>query len=109
MSIRVDDEHVLALVEAVHGADLDAVHVFAANATLVDDVGQLDVSSAGELIHGARGLMPKNSSQYRRNDRSDTPIAIQRSGRPISSAPTLEVGAEGVAKSRFRVDRRRCR
>jgi hypothetical protein len=28
----VDDEHVLALVEAVHGAHFDAVHGFAANA-----------------------------------------------------------------------------
>jgi hypothetical protein len=27
----VDDEHVLALVEAVHGAHVDAVHDFAAN------------------------------------------------------------------------------
>jgi hypothetical protein len=38
--VRVDDEHVLALVEAVHGAHFDAVHGFAANTTLVDDVGQ---------------------------------------------------------------------
>ena len=27
-------EHILALVEAIHGADLDAVHGFAANAAL---------------------------------------------------------------------------
>ena len=39
--VRVDDEHVLALIEAVHGAHLDTVHVLAANAALVDDVGQL--------------------------------------------------------------------
>ena len=44
--VRVDDEHVLALVEAVHGAHLDAVHGFAANAAIVDDVGQLDVLPA---------------------------------------------------------------
>src|SRR5205085_6048591 len=35
----VDDEHVLALVEAVDGADLDAVHIFAADAGIGDDVG----------------------------------------------------------------------
>ena len=35
--VRVDDEHVLALVEAVHGAHFDAVHDFAANTALVDD------------------------------------------------------------------------
>ena len=55
--VRVDDEHVLALVEAVHRAHLDAVHDLAANAALVDDVGQLSVPSAdrsGELIHGVR-------------------------------------------------------
>src|SRR5260370_39835806 len=45
--VRVDDEHVLALIEAVHGAHFDAVHGFAANAALVDDVGQLTVLSAG--------------------------------------------------------------
>jgi hypothetical protein len=51
--VRVDDEHVLALVEAVHGAHVDAVHGFAANATVVDDVGQSSVPSAdrsGEFI-----------------------------------------------------------
>jgi hypothetical protein len=42
----MDDEHVLALVEAVHGAHLDAVHGFAANAAIVDDVGQLGVLPA---------------------------------------------------------------
>jgi hypothetical protein len=55
--VRVDDEHVLALVEAVHGAHFDAIHDFAANTALVDDEGQLSVLSAdrsGELIHGIR-------------------------------------------------------
>jgi hypothetical protein len=41
--VRVDNEHVRALIEAVHGAHFDAVHGFAANAALVDDVGQLSV------------------------------------------------------------------
>src|SRR5262249_57961651 len=34
----MDDEHILALVEAVHGADLDAIHVFAFDTGFVDDV-----------------------------------------------------------------------
>jgi hypothetical protein len=49
----MDDEHVLALIEAVHGAHLDAVHGFAANAAIVDDVGQLGVLPAdcrGQLM-----------------------------------------------------------
>src|SRR5882724_10387791 len=62
--VRMDDQHVLALVEAVHGAHLDAVHGFAANAAIVDDVGQLGVLPAdcrGKLIRhvrhrGARSL-----------------------------------------------------
>ena len=36
--VRVDDEHVLALVEAIHGADFDAVHVLALDAVFGDDV-----------------------------------------------------------------------
>jgi hypothetical protein len=35
----MDDQHVLALVEAVHGADLDAVGIFALDAGFSDDVG----------------------------------------------------------------------
>jgi hypothetical protein len=34
----MNDEHILALVEAIHGAYFYAVHVFALNAILVDDV-----------------------------------------------------------------------
>ena len=34
--IGVDHQHILALVEAIHRADLDAVHVFAPNAGLRD-------------------------------------------------------------------------
>src|SRR3954470_18664343 len=37
--VGVYDEHVLALVEAIHGADLHAVHVLALDAVLGDDVG----------------------------------------------------------------------
>src|SRR5258705_6880263 len=58
--VRVDDEHVLALVEAVHGAHVDAVHDFAANTALVDDEGQLSVLSAdrsGELISWCRSVL----------------------------------------------------
>ena len=35
----IDDEHVLALVEAIDRADLDAVHILAADAGVGDDVG----------------------------------------------------------------------
>jgi hypothetical protein len=35
----MNDQHVLALVKTVHGADLDAIHVLAPDAGLGDDVG----------------------------------------------------------------------
>jgi hypothetical protein len=38
----MDDEHVLAFIEAVDGANLDAVHVFALNAIVGDDIGHLE-------------------------------------------------------------------
>ena len=38
--VGVDDKHVLTLVKAVNGANLDAVHVFTFDAILVDDVSK---------------------------------------------------------------------
>jgi hypothetical protein len=38
----MDDEHVVAFVEAVDGTHLDAVHVLALDAIFRDDVGHLD-------------------------------------------------------------------
>jgi hypothetical protein len=37
----MDDEHVLAFVEAVNRTDFDAIHNLATNAVVVDDIGQL--------------------------------------------------------------------
>src|SRR5208282_5505314 len=37
--VGMDDKHVFALVEAIHGAHLDAVHVFAFDAIIIDDIG----------------------------------------------------------------------
>src|SRR5580704_3776162 len=39
--VGVDDQHIFALVEAIHGADFNAVHVFAFDAIVVDDVGHI--------------------------------------------------------------------
>ena len=41
--VRVDDEHVLTLVEAVYRTHLDTVSVLAADTALVDDVGHIEV------------------------------------------------------------------
>src|SRR3990167_3545646 len=37
--VRIDDEHILALIETVDGAHLDTVHIFAPDAGIGDDIG----------------------------------------------------------------------
>ena len=37
--IRVNDEHVLALIEAIDRANLDTIHVFALDAGIDDNIG----------------------------------------------------------------------
>jgi hypothetical protein len=39
--VGVNDEHVLAFIEAIDRANFDAVHVFALDAILDDDVGHV--------------------------------------------------------------------
>ena len=56
--VRVDDEHVLAFVEAVDRTYLDTVHVLTFDTALVDDVRHLSLllegwASTSELSNGA--------------------------------------------------------
>jgi hypothetical protein len=55
--IRVDDQHVFALVKAIYGADFDAIHVFAFDAIVVDDIGHFHtlngLFAASLLSHGS--------------------------------------------------------
>ena len=37
--VRVDDQHVFALIEAIYWANFYAIHIFAFNAVFSDDVG----------------------------------------------------------------------
>jgi hypothetical protein len=39
--VGMDDQHIFALVEAIHGANFDAVHVFTFDTIVVDDIGHL--------------------------------------------------------------------
>ena len=41
--VGVNDEHILAFIEAIDRANFDAVHVFALDAIFGDDVGHLSV------------------------------------------------------------------
>src|SRR5437764_4658292 len=100
--VRMDDEHVLALVEAVHGAHLDAVHGFAANAAIVDDVGQLGVLPAdcrGQLI---RHVRHRGARSLPENRRREDPRPL-----PHSQLQWAALGA-GRGVSRFALSHRAC-
>jgi hypothetical protein len=50
----MNDEHVLAFIEAVDRTDFDAVGVFALDAVVVDDVGHSTTPNVGGSVpHGA--------------------------------------------------------
>jgi hypothetical protein len=69
--VRMDDEHVLTLVETIDGADLYAVHQFALDATLVDDVGQLIVLPADrghQIIHDVRHRGARSLAESERRE-----------------------------------------
>ena len=40
----MNDEHVLALVETIDGANVHAIHKLALDAKLIDDIGQISFS-----------------------------------------------------------------
>ena len=69
--VRMDDEHVLALVEAVHGAHFDTVHGFAANAALVDDVGQFSILFADRSARFIRSVLPTSGPLAENERRGD--------------------------------------
>src|SRR5207249_3012727 len=54
--VGVDHQHVVALVEAVHGADLHAIHVFALDAIFGDDVGHRGVFISEKPVLSGNGL-----------------------------------------------------
>jgi predicted lipoprotein len=54
----MDHEHILALVEAVHGAHCDAIHGLAANAAFVDNESQFSTPSTLERSTLAKKVVP---------------------------------------------------
>src|SRR4051812_44863805 len=57
--VGVDDQHHFALVEAIDGADLDAVHVLAFDAGVGDDVGHWSAAPLAASL--GRGSASVNS------------------------------------------------
>ena len=52
--VGVNDEHVLTLVKAVYGTDFYAVHVFAFDTVVGDEIGHGDVLYVTALISHSR-------------------------------------------------------
>src|SRR5262245_49431438 len=110
--VRMNDEHVLTLVETIDGADLHAVHKFALDATLVDDVGQLIVLSAGrraQITHdvrhrGARSLAESERREDPRplagSERRAMRIQVLRGSQLLGCAKSLHRGACSPGKHR---------
>ena len=46
--VGMDDQHVLALVEAIHGADFYTIHQLTFDATLIDYIGHLSFLPNGQ-------------------------------------------------------------
>jgi len=71
----MDDEHVFALVEAIDGADLDAIHQLALDAGFIDDISQMSsslwkrypITNGGER-HDRVHRWPKTWETIRRSD-----------------------------------------
>src|SRR5215475_14193271 len=77
-AFRMDDEHVLTLVETIDGADLYAVYQFALDATLVDDVGQLIFLPAdrrAQIIHDVRHRGARSLAESERRE-DPRPLAV---------------------------------
>src|SRR5262249_19763964 len=64
--IRMDDQHVLALVEAIHRAYFHAVRVFAFDAVVVDDVGHEGSPSSREISVSVSALRERRKNMQRR-------------------------------------------
>jgi hypothetical protein len=75
----VDDQHVLALVEAVHRAYFDTVHNFAANAALVDDVGQLSILTADRSAEFIRDVLATPALWLKMNAEETSVLGLDRS------------------------------
>ena len=59
--VGVDHEEVRTLAKAIHGADVDAIGILAADAGLGDDVGHAGPSGAGKLDFSKSGPMIRRS------------------------------------------------
>ena len=77
--VGMDDQHVLALVKAIHGADLHTIHQLAFDAALVDDIGQLSIPSADRSNELIRDIHPRGGRFSAENGRRGDQCRLARS------------------------------
>ena len=76
--VGVDDEHVLAFVETIHGADFHAIHIFALDAILADDVGHASLHMRHLPAAGFRFALANafsRAAQEARSKEKKSPLA----------------------------------
>ena len=56
----MDDEHILALLEAVCGADLNAIRILAPDTGLVDNVGHVEIYNRGDRLPKSGGIQKQD-------------------------------------------------
>jgi hypothetical protein len=56
----MDDQHVVALVETVHRANLNAIGIFAFDAGFSDDVSHPDLRDGAILAQGFKSLLAQS-------------------------------------------------
>ena len=91
--VRMDDEHVLAFVEAVDRADLDAVGELALDAVLVDDVGHA-LSSLRPWIRRSVGwpLLPQMGKRLQAASAHSAQPCHSLLREPVGQAPVALAG-----------------
>jgi hypothetical protein len=72
----MDHKHILPLVEAIHGANFDAIHVFALDAVFDDDIGHDHFPSRANAVSPARPVNGPMPGVIENNCRSPTRLAI---------------------------------
>ena len=80
--VRVDHQHVLALVEAIHGANHDTVHQFALDTALGDDIGH-DPLRGEPAVLITELMWIRRKSVASTNRKNNLPRRLNPAGAPI--------------------------
>jgi hypothetical protein len=92
----MNDEHIFALVEAINGAHLYAIHELALDAAFIDDIGQMPSSFGGSVSGFHQGGMFSSVVVRRCCERCSSGFWLSYC---FGSGAVLEILAKGKAAS----------